>query len=195
MAFIMPVFDIVKNSLLSLSLLLLVSTNSVAAKFNVDTATINKVGNGYSLQASITYTLTPRVKEAVANGVPIVFVKEFKIIQAFPVLGDFWQWENTLWTSQVSFELRFHALTEQYVINDLDTNHHRSFISLEAALDAMGKIDNFTLPPEYLEETDNLRVYIRSSLDLLALPTPMRPGALISSKWQLESPWTEATWQ
>lgn len=195
MAFIMPAFVTAKLNLILLGLLLLISTNSVAAKFSVDSAIINKIGNGYSLQASINYSLTPRVKEAVANGVPIVFVQELEIIHALPLLGQFWQWQNTLWSTSLRYELRYHALTNQYVVNDLDTEHHRSFISLEAALDALGTIEAFTLPPEHMIETDNLHIYLRTSLDLLELPTPMRPGALLSSKWQLGSLWTEATWQ
>lgn len=189
----MPAFDTARKLIL-ISLLLL-STSSFAAKFSIDNATINKIGNGYSLQASINYSLTPRVKEAIANGVPVVFVQEIEIIDALPLLGEFWQWQSTLWSSSVSYELRYHALTNQYVVNDLDTDHHRNFISLNAALDALGTIDTFTLPPEHLTDTDNLHVYLRTGLDLLALPTPMRPGALISSKWQLSSPWTEAVWQ
>lgn len=195
MAFIMPAFVTANIKIFLVSLLLLVSTNSVAAKFSVDSAIITKIGNGYSLQASINYSLTPRVKEAIANGVPIVFVQELEIIHALPLLGEFWQWQNTVWSTSLRYELRYHALTNQYVVNDLDTEHHRNFISLAAALDALGTIDAFTLPPEHMTETDNLHIYIRSGLDLLALPTPMRPGALISSKWQLSSPWTEAVWQ
>ncbi|MDT8370837.1 MAG: DUF4390 domain-containing protein [Gammaproteobacteria bacterium] len=190
----MPAFVTAKLNLILLSLLVLISTNSVAAKFNVDKAIITKIGNGYSLEANINYLLTPRVKEAIANGVPIVFVQELEIIHALPLLGQFWQWQNTLWSTSLRYELRYHALTNQYIVNDLDTEHHRSFISLEAALGALGTIEAFTLPPEHMAETDNLHIYLRSSLDLLELPTPMRPGALLSSKWQLGSPWTEATW-
>ncbi|MBE9533007.1 MAG: DUF4390 domain-containing protein, partial [Proteobacteria bacterium] len=50
------------------------------------------------------------------------------------------------------------------------------------------------LPPEHLEDINNLTLQISSELDLYALPTPMRPGALLSSKWQLSSPWKEAVW-
>jgi len=194
MAFFMPVFVTVSKNIFFLGLLLF-SISSSAAKFSVDNATISKIGNGYVLNADINYAFTPRVKEAIANGVPIVIVQELEIIHALPLLGDYWQWKTTLWSSSLRYELRYHALTNQYVVNDLDTEHHRNFISLESALNALGSINALSLPPEHLTDTDNLRVYLRSGLDLLALPTPMRPGALISNKWQLSSPWTEAIWQ
>jgi hypothetical protein len=65
---------------------------------------------------------------------------------------------------------------------------------VEGALAAVGHIENLSLPPEHTTKTGNLILRIRSGLDLYALPTPMRPGALISSKWQLTSPWVEAVW-
>lgn len=194
MAFIMPAFAIAKHFLIYVGLLMLISTASLAMNFDVRKATITKVGNGYNLTANISYPLTPRVKEAIHNGVPIVFYQQLKIIDSLPILGDFWQWERTLWETKLRYQLRYHALTNQHVIIDLDTRVQRNFISLESALHALGTIEAMTLPPEHMNDSDNLHVYVRSGLDLFSLPTPMRPGALISSKWQLESPWTEASW-
>jgi hypothetical protein len=175
-------------------LLLLTCTSLQADTFMVESAQISSIGNGYTLNAKINYPLTPRVKEALDNGVPITFRQQFKIVHSLAVLGDYWQWDDILWTSEIRYQLSYHALTEQFILIDIDTLHQRNFSSLAAALAAMGNIKNFNLPPEYLTETDHLLIQIRSGIDLNALPTPMRPGALISSKWQLTSPWFTAIW-
>jgi hypothetical protein len=194
MVFIMPAFAASKVRYGFLIFLLLVSGASYAIQFHIQQATISKIGNGYVLNANINYPLTPRVKEAIENGVPIVFIQEIQIVKAYPLLGSYWQWEDTLWSSEIRHQLRYHALTDQYVLKSLDTDSQRNFISLNAALSALGKVSSLTLPPEHMADTNFLHVYLKSRIDLLALPTPMRPGALISEKWQLASPWTEATW-
>lgn len=192
MVFIMPASLTVKITLFFWLVLL---TSAVHAKpFEVSSAQVGKIGNGHVLNAKIKYSLTSRVKEALDNGVRITIYQEFEIIKSIPVLGSYWQWQDTLWSTKIRYELRYHALSQQYVLQSLDTKHQRSFPSLNDALQTLGQINSLSLPPEYLSKTNNLILQLRSGLDLYALPTPMRPGALISSKWQLTSPWVEAQW-
>ena len=175
-------------------LLLCFSSLAHATIFSVNNPRVNQVGNGYVLSAQIDYPLTPRVIEALHNGVPITFFQELKLVESFPILGRFWQWETTLWQSRLHYELRYHALSEQYVLKALETDDQRYFPHLEGALKALGNIQDLSLPPEFTQQADDLLLLIRSGLDLGALPTPMRPGAMISSKWQLTSPWVRAVW-
>lgn len=179
-----------------LALLFLLSSASTvrAVTFDVSAAQITKIGNGHMLNATINYPLTPRVIEALDNGIPIVFFQEFKILEITPLLKEYWQWEDTLWETKIRYELRYHALAQQYVLQDLATGKERHFPTLTGTLHALGKIQNFTLPPKYLVDTSQLTFVLRSGIDLYALPTPMRPGAIISSKWHLTSPWTAAQW-
>ncbi len=195
MDFIMSASDIAKVwQIIIISLLLSWLSLAHAAEFKIDYVKINKIGNGYTLDAQVDYPLTPRIKEALTNGVPITFLQQIEIVHSLPVLGDYWQWDTQLWSTELRYELRYHALTSQYVVRALDTGSYRNFISLDEALSAIGNVAPLTLPPKYLSDTDNLIVRIRSGLDLFALPTPMRPGALISEKWQVTSEWATATW-
>lgn len=190
----MPVCVAAKQLLKSVTLVLLFSFSANATIFSVNNPKVHQIGNGYVVSAQIDYPLTARVIEALENGVPITFLQDLELNESFPVLGDFWQWETTLWQTTLRYELRYHALSEQYVIVSLDTGHQQNFPSLEGALIALGQITDLTVPPEYTDDTKRLILRIRSGLDLYALPTPMRPGALISGKWQLTSPWVQAVW-
>jgi len=192
MVFIMPASVIARISIAILFLLCSLSVH--AESFKVSSAHISKIGNGYVLNAKIEYPLTDKVIEAIDNSVPIVFSQQLEIIKSIPLLGRYWQWNETLWSTNIRHKLRYHALTQQYVLHALDTNSQRNFPSLISALHALGNIKELTLPPEYFDQPDNLIFQLRSGIDLHALPTPMRPGALISSKWQLTSPWVEAQW-
>ena len=195
MVFIMPASVIAKHSWSFALLLFLSSIAAVqATTFNILSAHVTKIGNGHVLNATIDYPLSPRVIEALDNGVPIVFFQELELIDSTPLLGQYWQWEETLWSTEIRYELRYHALSEQYILQDIDTGQQRHFPELQDALHALGKIQNLTLPPKHLTDTNHLILLLRSGIDLYSLPTPMRPGALISSKWQLTSPWTPAQW-
>ena len=189
----MPVSAIVKLIVTSL-LLALFTTPVLADNFAVQSVTVNKIGNGYVVNAEMRYPLSPRIIEAIENSVPITFQQQLELINTIPLLGKYWQWQETFWSTELRYELRFHALTQQYVLLSLDTLHRRNFPTLESALQALGRIQNLSLPPEHLSEPESLTLNLRTGLDLHALPTPMRPGALLSSKWQLTSPWVAATW-
>lgn len=189
----MPAYNIIKIIYLGL-LLALLAMPVMAEQFSVETATISKIGNGYVVNAEMSYPLTPRVIEAIENSVPITFFQQLELINSIPLLGEYWQWQESLWITELRYELRYHALTQQYVLLSSDTLHRQNFPTLESALSALGRIQNLSLPPEHLAESEDLILNLRTGIDLHALPTPMRPGALISSKWQLTSPWVAATW-
>ncbi len=182
------------SSIAKLFLLLIFSMPLHAEIFNIEYARVSKIGNGYVLNAQINYPLTARVKEAITNSVPIVFSQQIKLIRHTPILGKYWSWERTPWLTEIRYELRYHALSQQYIVRNLGTLNQRSYPTLSDALHELGHINALTLPPEHMPDTDGLELHLRSELDLYALPTPMRPGALLSKKWQLASPWVTAQW-
>ncbi|PHS71600.1 MAG: hypothetical protein COB23_01120 [Methylophaga sp.] len=194
MVFIMPASVIVKLFYSLGWLILLISPLVHAGNFTITSAQVNKIGNGYVLNANINYPLTPRVIEAIENGVPITFVQQLELVHEIPILGKYWHWKQTQWSTELRYELRYHALAQQYVLLSSGTHNRRNFTTLNDALRALGLIVNLALPPEHLSDLDNLKLYLRTELDIHALPTPMRPGALLSSKWQLASPWVNIKW-
>jgi hypothetical protein len=194
MVFTMPAFVIAKTTLLLFCLLCFSLASQAAEQISIPHAKVTKAGNGYTLNATIHYPLSPRIIEAIDHGVPITFNQEFQLIDTFPLIGKYWQWQNTLWSSTIRYQLRYHALSKQYVLIALDTSKQRNFPSLEATLNALGAVEKLNLPPEYLFDLNNITLQIRSGVDIHALPTAMRPGALISNKWQIGSPWVDAVW-
>jgi len=181
---IMRVFDIVKALLF---FCLLFPIHADAQEFSIESAKVTQVGNGHRLDAKLHYELTARVEEALTNGVPITFYQEMSLEKSLLWIGDYFDWYTSIWLEKRRFELRYHALTEQFVLKHLDNNYRQSYTSLASALSALGEINNFILPPEHLQQTTDVRLTLKTGLDLNALPTPMRPGAMISSKWQLDS--------
>jgi hypothetical protein len=194
MVFIMPALLSAKHYLLLWFSLLFYTAAYADDTFQVTSAKVSKIGNGYTLNAQIEYPLTPRVVEALDHGVPINFQQQIRLVRSIPILGKYWQWQSERWQTTLTYQLRYHALSKQYILVSMDTRKQLNFPSLASALSELGKIQNFNLPPEHLTDTLVTALQLRSGIDLHALPTPMRPGALISSKWQLTSPWVTAEW-
>ncbi len=189
----MPVCSAAKRLMQVLCWLALPLT-AQATQFTINQAQVFPIGNGYTLNAEISYPLTPRVREALENGVPIIFFQQIQLLDRTPILWDWWQWDEIIWSTEIRYELRYHDLSKQYMLHSLNAENHRNFTTLESALNAMGDIANFILPPAFTKTTDSKVLRLRSGIDLAALPSPMRPGAMISSKWDLTSAWFEALW-
>lgn len=194
MAFITHVWSVLFNKLPALALIFLLPVTGAASEFRVQQADIIRIANGYVLNAHIDYPLTPRVREALENGVPITFFQELELIHSTPVLGKYWSWDTTLWSSKIRYELRFHDLSGQYLLAIPADDEYNNYPTLAGALADIGEINMLPLPRELMGQPQQLTLRLRSGLDLHALPTPMRPGALISSKWRLTSEWFEASW-
>lgn len=180
--------------LMQLFCLLVLPLTAQASEFSITKAQVYQVGDDHMLSANIHYPLTPRVQEALENGVPITFFQEIQLLDRTPLLWDWWHWDNVLWSSKIRYELRYHDLSQQYMLHTLGTKNYRNFTTLSSALNAMGTVNNVALPATLAKKTARMVLRLRSGLDLAALPSPMRPGAMISSKWDLDSQWFEALW-
>ncbi|WP_238532302.1 DUF4390 domain-containing protein [Methylophaga frappieri] len=192
----MPAYSVVKRVAMLGLWLILPLYGQADTRFQVEQAQIYRIGNGYIVNAQLAYPLTPRVEEALNNGVPITFFQEIQLIDRTALIPDWWIWNTVLWSTKLRYELRYHDLSEQYLLYTPDSPTHRNHPTLGSALDTMGGITNLTLPPDItrLQRDHNLVLRLRTGIDLMALPSPMRPGAMISSKWDLTSPWYEAIW-
>jgi hypothetical protein len=193
MVSIMPAFAAAKTVLF----LLLLSLSAHAAEpFHIDKTEMTKSGNNYTLKATIAYQLSPIVIDALENGIPITFLQYFQLSQAIPIIEKYWpwRWRDSIWERILTYELRYHALSEQYILLTVDTHHQRSFPSLKTALTALGDIRDQPLSPAQSIDPATMTIEIHSELNINALPTPMRLGALLSDNWQVGSPWVVADW-
>ena len=191
MVSIMPAFAATKLAFC----LMLLAAMPVRAEFVINSAEIYLIKQGYLLDADINYQLNPRIIEAIDNGIPIVFLNTIEIQQKRQLLKGLLPWTSTYWKIELRYEIRYLALLQQFTLRDLNqASDQESFVSLNAALTAMGSLDSFPLPLLPTEDISNLNLRLRSSIDLRALPAPMQPGALISTKWHLTSAWVDAIW-
>jgi hypothetical protein len=156
-----------------------------AEGFHVRSADSRLVDSVYMLDARIDYRFSDPTLEALQNGVPLIVLVDIEVEQVRK-----WWFNKTIAELQQGYLLLYHALTEKYIINNLNSGVQENYDSLGSALAALGRINDLPLlDANLVKMNEQYQVNLQTYLDLEALPAPMRPIAYISSQWRLESDW------
>ncbi len=140
--------------------------------------------NEFYVSASLKMDFTPAVIEALTNGVPLTIIIELKVNQK-----NRW-FDKLIKESMLQFELRYHALTDIYSINNNASKKEYHFNSREEAMELLGNISHAHLISlKNLDSSKHHQVSLRVFLDIWQLPDVLRPTASLSRDWQLRSTW------
>ncbi len=141
----------------------------------------------YQLDAQIEYPLSDEAREALENGVPLTFEVHLQLRR-----DGAWVWEADILDRRLRYEIRFQALEGMYQVLDLQSTGKQRFSTEAAALKALGNLSGVPLVQSaQLEEGEDYQLSMRATLDLEALPLPLRPFAYLNSGWRLQSEWKE----
>lgn len=166
---------------------LCLSTNVLAApaQFAVHDAKTVLSGEIYHLEAKLDYQFTKPVLAALDNGVSLTLVLDIEVYSPSRYL-----WEDVIATLEQRYEIQYHALSEQYLLRNLNSGSQFVYSSLDSALATLGKIERVPiLDAHLLEKDEHYKVRVQSRLDLDSLPVPLQLKAYISSDWWLSSGW------
>ena len=88
------------------------------------------------------------------------------------------------------YQLEYHALSERYIVQSLNSGDQASFSTLFAALNYLGRIDHLPLIDATLIDPDReYDIRLRSVLDVEQFPGPLRLLAFWRRDWSLGSDW------
>lgn len=169
--------------LLPLLLALLVGGNASADEIVVRDANLRVTDEGLVLNAEFSFQITPRLAEAVENGVPLYFDLDFELTRAR------WYWfDEKVIAKRMQVRLSYHALSRQY---RLSTGLlQQSFGTLGEALDVLRRLRNWLVVDRTVSLADaNYEAALRMRLDTTLLPKPFQLSALTNQEWNLESSW------
>ncbi len=151
---------------------------------------INNIGtrlqeNVYLLSANIDFSPTTEVHDALKNGVPIPVLVEIEIQRKRK-----WWLDEDMAALEQRYRLQYHALSHQYLLQNVNSGAYYSFHTLNGALYALGRLKDFPLLDQQLILPEQrYEVLIHAELEIEALPSPLRPLAYITPAWRLESDW------
>ncbi|MGA7802674.1 MAG: DUF4390 domain-containing protein [Gammaproteobacteria bacterium] len=139
----------------------------------------------YRLDARIDFHLSTAALDALRSGVPLTIDIH---MQAIELRG--WLWNRVVADLHQYYQIQYHALSDRYLVKNLNTGLVDSHHSLEDALDEVGIIHGFPMLDErLLQPGGRYQGALQASLDIEALPTPMRVWAYVSSQWHLSTDW------
>ena len=166
-------------------LVVLNATDAEHSQFVIRNAKMTMDRGVYLLDADINYELSGPMTEALLNGIPLVFNLEIEVLE----LNDWWLNSSIASLKQV-YQLEFHALSRQYVVKNLNTGVQEAFPDLSSALRHLGMVVKLPIIDSALLNANEQHAFkLRASLDVDALPLPLRLRAYIYSEWQLDSDW------
>jgi len=172
-------------ALLCLLIISFFPTPGYAEGFRILAAETKLKNHVYHLEANMDLKFSDDALDALRSGVPLIVLVNIEVNE-----DRSWWWDKTIAELEQGYLLLYHALSEKYIIHNLNSGAQQNFVSLNAALHSLSYIRDFPLiDKNLLDEDDDYYVQMRTYLDIESLPAPMRPIAYISSQWQLESDW------
>lgn len=154
-----------------------------AEEIIVEDVFITPVEEGYALSADFAFAINPRLEEALANGLSLFFLVEFRMERSR------WYWfsERTLTRTQ-RVRLSYHALLRQYRVSTGTLS--QSFATLDEARRSLARVRNWPIAERgQLSLDTSYDCYLRMRLDVSQLPKPFQLTSLGNRDWVLASEW------
>lgn len=171
-------------------LLALLLATAASAEFKALEIQPKLTGNTLEMAGQLELALTPKVEEALAKGIPLEILLEVRLYRERD-----WLWNRKIGDWKLAREIRYHALSGQYLVkfSPARAEGQESYTSLTEALRALGNLSElrFALDEAPVGTDEALLIRLRASLDIEALPAPLRPVAYTSLAWHLNSGWSQ----
>ena len=166
-------------------LFVLLPASAFGAGFSVIRADTQLRDEVYYLDAELSLRLSGAVIEALESGVPITVALHIEVVNPRA-----WWWDETVYSLNQRYRLKFHALTRQYVLTNLNSGVQTTHPTRVAAVLALASITELPiLDRSALRVGVAYQARLRVRLSAETLPSPLRVWAYLSSDWDLVSDW------
>jgi hypothetical protein len=153
--------------------------------FEVRSARTTLMGDVYYLDGRVDLRLSTDARSALASGFTLTIRVEIEILNQRP----FWLDTEAARLTQV-YELAYDALTERYIVHNVNSGERESFASPDAALERIGMVDHVpVIDSAVLEPDRGYDIRARVVLDTEQLPGPLHLLAFWRRDWSLGSEW------
>lgn len=157
---------------------------ALGAGFTIRTADTVLQGRAYKLDALVDLQFSKDALDALHKGVPLTVLLEMEVLKPRAYL-----WDETVLAAEQRYELSYQALVKSYLVRNLRTGEQSDYPTLERALAALGRVTDVYVADKNELDGGDYTVQLRVSLDLEALPVPLRLLGYVSDDWRLSSEW------
>lgn len=151
----------------------------------VDSASFALDQDVYELDARATVTLPEDARRAIEAGLDLRFDYEIEIARVRRYLPD-----ADVAELVQSYELNYHALSQRYLLRNLNTGEQQDVGTLEAALERLGDVRGVPVIDEALLEPGvDYAVRVRAVLDMSTAPDVLGWLVFWADEWSATSEW------
>ena len=167
-----------------LAAIFLLAATAQAAEIELRAAELHLANEGLVLDAEFSFQFPPRLRDAVANGVPLYFLVEFEMTRPR------WYWiDERAASKRLQLRLSYHALSRQYVVSSGPLE--QQFPTLDEALGLLRRVRGWVVGERIALVSDTeYDAAVRMRLDTSLLPKPIQVSALTNRDWAFESEWS-----
>jgi hypothetical protein len=154
-------------------------------RFEIRSAYVERGERVYELNATLDFDLPEGARAAIRDGAPLTMHLEIVVRRQ----RSYWL-DETVATLDQNYELVFHALTERYLVRNLNSGEQASYATLDAALDALRVITSLPILDQSLVRPRiRHEISVRGGLDIRTMPDTLRFILFWSDDWRQRSEW------
>jgi hypothetical protein len=137
----------------------------------------------YYVNARIEYVLSSAATEALRNGISLKIELQIEVNRYRRLI-----WNDTIASLKQRYRLSYHALTDRYVVANLNSGDTVSFPDLDAAMSYLGRVDRLPLiDASLLEDGARYEAAARVVLDVKDLSGPLKFLSRFWGDWKVAS--------
>jgi hypothetical protein len=154
-------------------------------RFDIRSAYVERAEGVYQLNATLDFDIGEGARAAVRDGAPFTLHLEIVVRRQ----RSYWLDEGVAALDQ-GYELVYHALSDRYLVRNLNSGEQASYATLDAALDSLRVISNLPILDQALVRPERRHeISLRASLDVRTMPDTLRFILFWSDDWRQRSEW------
>ena len=139
----------------------------------------------YLLNAKLHFVLPEGARHAMQDGVALTLHAEFELQRARR-----WWLDDTIATLEQNYEVVYHALSENYLLRNLNSGDQAAYPTLDSALESLSNLHDLpVLDQSLLESNEEYEVRLRATLDVRTLPETLRMVLFWTDNWRQRTDW------
>jgi len=158
-----------------------------AGYFEVRSAESTLSDGVHTLDARLQLVLSSEALRALSSGITLTIELQLEVIRVRR-----WYIDNLEAELAIRFELEYRALSQRYIVRNLNSGDQDSFATLYSALNNLGRVQRLPVIDDALLDADSdYRVRLRALLQTRQYSAPLRLLFFWRDQWQLETEWSE----
>ncbi|HKE95243.1 MAG TPA: DUF4390 domain-containing protein [Povalibacter sp.] len=154
-------------------------------RFEIRSAYIEPAEGVYQLNATLVFDLPDGAREAVREGAPLTLDLEIVLHRS----RKYWL-DETVANLEQHYELVYHALSERYLLRNVNSGEQASYATMDAALDSLRVVSNLPILDQSLVVPGaRHEISLRAHLDVRTMPDALRFIVFWANDWRQTTEW------